>query len=257
MISTAPTTPLKAALITGASRRIGRTIAEALVERGYGVALHASQRSSAEARAFADELTAKGVRCCVITGDLAVPADVGRLVGQAHDALGPLNVLVNNASLFENDRASDFDVALFDRHMAVNLRAPAQLASDFAKQLPQSEEGVIINLIDQRVWRLNPLFFSYTLSKSALWSATQTMAQAFAPRIRVNGVGPGPTLANHMQGQEGLDREALATPLERAIDPREIADAVCFLVQARGVTGQMIAVDGGQHLAWRTPDVEV
>jgi NAD(P)-dependent dehydrogenase (short-subunit alcohol dehydrogenase family) len=178
-------------------------------------------------------------------------------VAGATAALGPLTLLVNNASLFEDDRAESFDLDLFDRHMAINLRAPLQLARDFAAQVPAHQEAAIINIIDQRVWRLNPLFFSYTLSKSALWSATQTMAQAFAPRIRVNAVGPGPTLANHMQGADTFAREALATPLARAIDPTEIANAVCFLAQARGVTGQMIAVDGGQHLAWKTPDVEV
>ena len=248
---------LGCALVTGASRRIGRAIAEALVARRFAVALHASARSRAEAEAFCAELTQKGAKACVVSGDLAKPEDVAKLVTGARAALGDLTLLVNNASLFEDDRAESFDLDLFDRHMAINLRAPLQLAHDFAAQLPAGREGVIINLIDQRVWRLNPLFFSYTLSKSALWSATQTMAQAFAPRIRVNAVGPGPTLANHMQGEEGFTREASATPLARAIDPREIANAVCFLVEARGVTGQMIAVDGGQHLAWKTPDVEI
>ena len=136
------------------------------------------------------------------------------------------------------------------------MRAPAQLAADFAAQLPEGCEGAIVNIIDQRVWRLNPRYFSYTLSKSALWTATQTMAQAFAPRIRVNAVGPGPTLANHMQKDEDFAREASAVPLQRAIEPAEISAAVIYLVEARGVTGQMIAVDGGQHLAWKTPDVE-
>ena len=161
----------------------------------------------------------------------------------------------NNASLFEADAASAFDARLFDQHMAVNLRAPLQLASDFAAQLPEGREGLIVNLLDQRVWRLNPHFFSYTLTKSALWTATQTMAQAFAPRIRVNGVGPGPTLANHMQRPEDFRREAESIPLQRAITPDEIVAAVLFLLEARSVTGQMIAVDGGQHLAWKTPDV--
>jgi len=245
------------ALITGASRRIGRAIAEALVSRGFAVALHASERSRPEAQALCAELSQKGAKVFVLSGDLARAEDVAKLVAGATAALGPLTLLVNNASLFEDDRAESFDLDLFDRHMAINLRAPLQLARDFAAQVPAHQEAAIINIIDQRVWRLNPLFFSYTLSKSALWSATQTMAQAFAPRIRVNAVGPGPTLANHMQGADSFAREALATPLARAIDPTEIANAVCFLAQARGVTGQMIAVDGGQHLAWKTPDVEV
>jgi NAD(P)-dependent dehydrogenase (short-subunit alcohol dehydrogenase family) len=245
------------ALVTGASRRIGRAIAEALVARGFAVALHASERSRPEAEALCAELTGRGARACVLSGDLARAEDVAKLVAGARAQLGELTLLVNNASLFENDRAEAFDLDLFDRHMAINLRAPLQLARDFAAQVSDAGEALIVNIIDQRVWRLNPLFFSYTLSKSALWSATQTMAQAFAPRIRVNAVGPGPTLANHMQGQEGFAREALATPLARPIDPREIANAVCFFVEARGVTGQMIAVDGGQHLAWKTPDVDI
>ena len=246
----------KTALVTGASRRLGLAIARALVGRGFAVAIHASARSRAEAEAACAEIRAAGGRACALSADLADSGAVSGLVAQAEAALGPVTLLVNNASLFEADGAAAFDPALFERHMAVNLRAPLQLASDFAARLPGGCEGLIVNLIDQRVWRLNPHFFTYTLSKSALWTATQTMAQAFAPRIRVNGVGPGPTLANHMQKDGAFSREAAAIPLQRAIDPQEIAAAVLFLVEARSVTGQMIAVDGGQHLAWRTPDVE-
>ena len=141
--------------------------------------------------------------------------------------------------------------------MAVNLRAPLQLASAFAAALPAGREGCVVNIVDQRVWRLNPKFFTYTLTKSALWTATQTLAQTFAPRIRVNAVGPGPTLANTIDGEEGFAREAAAVPLGRGVAPEEVADAVLWLARARGVTGQMIAVDGGQHLAWKTPDYEI
>ncbi len=244
------------ALVTGASRRLGLTIALALVKHGFAVALHASERSRAEAEAACAHISAAGGRACVLSADLADTNAVAGLIAQAEAALGPVTLLVNNASLFEADSASAFDPSLFERHMAVNLRAPLQLASDFAARLPTGREGLIVNLIDQRVWRLNPHFFTYTLSKSALWTATQTMAQAFAPHIRVNGVGPGPTMANHMQQAGDFKREADAIPLQRAIDPQEIAAAVLYLVEARSVTGQMIAVDGGQHLAWRTPDVE-
>ena len=247
----------KAALVTGASRRLGLAIVRALVEKNFSVALHASERSRAEAESACAEIVAAGGRACVLSCDLADNAAVAGLVAQARAALGPLTLLVNNASLFEADGAAPFNPALFERHMAVNLRAPLQLASDFAAQLPEGREGLIVNLLDQRVWRLNPHFFTYTLSKSALWTATQTMAQAFAPRIRVNGVGPGPTMANHMQKEGEFAREAAAVPLQRAVDPSEIAAAVLYLVEARSVTGQMIAVDGGQHLAWRTPDVEL
>ena len=244
------------ALVTGASRRLGLAIARALAQKGFAVALHASERSRAEAELACAEIRDSGGRACVLSADLADAQAVAGLVAGAREAVGPLTLLVNNASLFEADSAGAFDPALFDQHMAVNLRAPLQLASDFVAQLPGGSEGLIVNLLDQRVWRLNPHFFSYTLTKSALWTATQTMAQAFAPRIRVNGIGPGPTLANHMQQTGDFLREAGAIPLQRAIDPQEIAAAVLFLVEARSVTGQMIAVDGGQHLAWKTPDVE-
>ena len=246
----------KIALVTGASRRLGLAIARALAQKGFAVALHASARSTEEARIACADICAAGGRACVLSADLADPVAVAGLMARAREALGPVTLLVNNATLFEADSAGAFDPALFDQHMAVNLRAPLQLASDFAAGLPEGRDGLIVNLLDQRVWRLNPHFFSYTLSKSALWTATRTMAQAFAPRIRVNGIGPGPTLANHMQQTEDFLREASAIALGRAIDPQEIAAAVLFLVEARSVTGQMIAVDGGQHLAWKTPDVE-
>jgi NAD(P)-dependent dehydrogenase (short-subunit alcohol dehydrogenase family) len=246
----------KIALVTGASRRLGLAIARALAQKGFAVALHASARSTEEARIACADICAAGGRACVLSADLADLVAVAGLMARAREALGPVTLLVNNASLFEADSAGAFDPALFDQHMAVNLRAPLQLASDFAAGLPEGRDGLIVNLLDQRVWRLNPHFFSYTLSKSALWTATRTMAQAFAPRIRVNGIGPGPTLANHMQQTEDFLREASAIALGRAIDPQEIAAAVLFLVEARSVTGQMIAVDGGQHLAWKTPDVE-
>ena len=243
------------ALVTGAARRLGRAIALALAQKGFAVALHASDRSRAEADEVCAAIRAAGGRACVLSADLADSQAVAGLMAGACAALGPVTLLVNNASLFEADAAGAFDARLFDQHMAVNLRAPLQLASDFAAQLPEGREGLIVNLLDQRVWRLNPRFFSYTLTKSALWTATQTMAQAFAPRIRVNGVGPGPTLANHMQRAEDFRREAESIPLQRAITPDEIVAAVLFLLEARSVTGQMIAVDGGQHLAWKTPDV--
>ena len=248
-------TQVGTALVTGAARRIGRAIAEVLAARGHGVALHASARSQPGAEDLAESIRAAGGRAFVIVADLATAEEVEGLVPRAAAALGPVTLLVNNASAFEADTAGDFDLARFEAHFATNLRAPLQLASAFVRHLAGDAEGAIVNIIDQRVWRLNPHFF-YTLSKSALWTATQTMAQAFAPRVRVNAVGPGPTLANHMQRKEDFAREASATLLQRAIDPREIAAAVLYLVEARGVTGQMIAVDGGQHLAWKTPDVE-
>ena len=244
------------ALVTGAARRIGRAIAERLAHEGFDIVLHASARSLLDARQLADDIIADGGRAHVLIADLNDDRQAAALLQQACAALGPVTLLINNASIFESDSADNFDTAHFDRLMSVNLRAPLRLSADFAAALPAGMAGCIVNIIDQRVWRLNPRFFSYTLSKSALWTATQTMAQTFAPRVRVNAVGPGPTLANTVDGVEGFAREAAAVPLGRAVEPSEIAEAVTYLAHARGVTGQMIAVDGGQHLAWKTPDVD-
>jgi len=176
-------------------------------------------------------------------------------IEQASEAFGPLRLLVNNASIFEIDAAQDFSLELYERQMQVNLRAPLLLSRDFAAALPASVDGAIVNILDQRVWRLTPRYFSYTLSKSALWAATRTMAQAYAPRIRVNAVGPGPVFANAALGEREFEMEARGVPLQRAADVSGVVDAVVYLSRAKSVTGQMIAVDSGQHLGWRTPDV--
>jgi NAD(P)-dependent dehydrogenase (short-subunit alcohol dehydrogenase family) len=245
----------RVALVTGAARRIGRAIAERLAADGWQLALHASERSRAEAEALADAIRVAGGRADVFCADLADVAETGGLIARVGAACGPSTLLVNNASIFAPDSAATFDAAAFEAQMAVNLRAPLQLASDFARALPLDRAGSIVNILDQRVWRPTPQFFSYTLAKSALWTATRTMAQSFAPRIRVNGVGPGPTLPNPSDGEAGFLHEAATVPLGHAVDPAEIAAAVAFLAEARSVTGQMIAVDAGQHLAWRTPDI--
>ena len=242
------------ALVTGAARRIGSAIAVRLAEAGFDVVLHSSERSRDKAAALAADLAARGRRCCVLTGDLADAERCATLVAEARGRLGPLSLLVNNAAIFEADSATTVDPALWDRQFAVNLRAPVILSRDFAAQ---AEDGAaIVNLIDQRVLRPSPHYFSYTLAKSALWTATRTMAQAFAERgVRVNAVGPGPVLPNAAEGDAGFAREVRGVPLRRAVEPDEIAAAVLYLAGARGVTGQMIAVDAGQHLGWRTPDV--
>ncbi|CUU41216.1 General stress protein 39 [Blastochloris viridis] len=241
--------------MTGGAKRIGRAIVEALVARGYAVAIHYGQ-SRQQAADVADALTARGARVATVSADLADPAGVDALVPAAAAAVGPLTLLVNSASEFVPDEMGDLDRAQFERHMRVNLEAPVFLAQAFARQLPEGCTGTVVNILDQRVWRPTPRFLSYTLAKSALWTATQTMAQALAPRIRVNAVGPGPTLANTRQGASDFARQSAAVPLGRAATPAEVASAVLFLAEAHSVTGQMIAVDGGQHLAWRTPDVE-
>jgi len=242
------------ALVTGAAKRIGRAIAERLAREGYAVAVHC-HRSRNAAEAVAASIRALGGRGAVIQADLSDAGAVARLVGAARSALGPLTLLVNNASEFEPDAVESLSLDRWERHFAVNLRAPAFLARDFAAQLPTDRHGSIINIVDQRVLKPNPQFLSYTLTKAALFTATRTMAQALAPRIRVNAVGPGPTLASPRQDADAFARQSAALPLGHGATPDEIADAVMFLARARAVTGQMIAVDGGQHLAWKTPDI--
>lgn len=242
-------------LVTGAARRIGRAIAQALAHGGRGVVLHASQRSLAEVERVAQVIRESGGRAGAIAADLASADETQGLVAAAERLFGPLTLLVNNASLFTPDAAADFTLELYESHFAVNLRAPLILARDFAARLPEGIDGAIVNVIDQRVWRLTPHDFTYTLSKSALWTATRTLAQAFAPRIRVNAVGPGPVFPNAAYGQAAFEREARAVPLGHSAEVEGVVDAVAYLARARSVTGQMIAVDSGQHLAWETPDV--
>ena len=246
---------LKAALVTGGARRIGRAIVEALAEAGYAVAIHC-RSSRREAGDLAASLSEKGRKAHVVVADLSREDETAALIGQAAASVGPLTLLVNSASIFEEDGIADLDVATFSRHMAVNLQAPLILSRDFARQAQAKAQPSIVNIIDQRVLRPNPRCFSYTLAKAGLWSATQTMAQAFAPAIRVNAVAPGPTVPNPRDRDAGLAREAAATLLGKRIEPRAIAEAVLYLAAAEHVTGQMIAVDSGQHLGWLTPDVQ-
>ncbi|QFU18151.1 SDR family oxidoreductase [Microvirga thermotolerans] len=243
-----------AALVTGGARRIGLSLVERLAREGFSVAIHCN-RSVADAEAAADAVRRAGGTAAVIRADLADAGAVAGTVEAARAAVGPLTLLVNNASEFEPDEVLTLSPERWDRHFAVNLRAPAFLARDFARQVPEAGEGLIVNIVDQRVWKPTPQFFSYTLTKAALYTATKTMAQALAPRIRVNAIGPGPTLANARQAPEDFAGQTDALLLRRGPGPEEIGDALMYLVRARSVTGQMIAVDGGQHLAWETPDV--
>ncbi len=242
-------------LVTGATRRIGFAIAEGFAMEGRPVVMHASPRSLPEATLAAQALNARGGICAAVAADLEDAAETKALIAKAESAFGPLTLLVNNASVFEPDNAQDFLLEVYERQMAINLRAPLLLARGFAARLPAGAEGAIVNVIDQRVWRVTPRYFTYTLTKSALWTATRTMAQAFAPSIRVNGVGPGPVLPNKKYGELGFAAEVAGVPLGRAADIASVVEAVIYLSEARNVTGQMIAVDSGQHLSWRTPDV--
>lgn len=242
------------ALVTGGARRIGRAIVERLAREGYNVVIHCNSAVE-EAESLASELGKDGAACLVVSADLSDPDGVNLLGETAGAFFGPVTLLVNNASTFIADDVASLDVAAWNRQFSVNLRAPSVLAGMMANALPEDAEGAIINIIDQRVWKLTPEFYSYTLTKSALWTATRTLAQRFAPRIRVNAVGPGPTLPSVHGGDAGLAREAAGTLLREIVPPGAVADAVLYLARATHVTGQMLAVDSGQHLAWQTPDI--
>jgi NAD(P)-dependent dehydrogenase (short-subunit alcohol dehydrogenase family) len=242
-------------LVTGAGRRIGRAIARALARAGYAVALHA-RASRAEAEAVAGEIAAGGGRATVVLADLTDHEALRGLVAAAA-AFGPLTLLVNNAGAFEPDDIETLARERLERTFAVNLAAPLFLAQAFAAQAPGGADASIVNILDQRVFRPTPRFLSYTLSKSALHTATTTLAQALAPKLRVNAVAPGPTLPSPRQAPEDFAAQAAAVPLGRGPTPEDIAAAVLYLAQAQSVTGVTIAVDGGQHLSWRTPDSDV
>jgi len=242
-----------AALVTGAARRIGQTLAIEAARAGYDVAVH-HRGPPEEADETLAAITALGRKAVALRADLTNEGEVAQLVGRA-SALGPVTLLINSASSFQDDRVGSLDRALWDNHLETNLRAPLVLAETFAAALPPEMEGLIVNLVDQRVWRPNPQFFSYTISKAGLWWATQTLAQALAPRIRVNAIGPGPTLPNVHQAPGEFEAEAAGTLLQRRATPDDLAAALRYLIDARAVTGQMIAVDAGQHLGWLTPDI--
>ena len=249
-----PTPPIpKAALVTGAARRIGRALALALAEAGYAVAVH-HHASSAAAEALVTEIGESGGQAIVLAADLSDETAARKLLLAATEALGPIGVLINNASIFENDTVATATRESWDAHLAVNLRAPFVLIQDFAARLPADSGGVVINLLDERVWNLTPYFVSYTISKTGLWTLTRTMALALAPRIRVNAIGPGPTLPNMRQTTEQVLSRCSNMPLRRGTSPREIAAAMRFVLEAPAMTGQMIALDGGEHLGWAQPE---
>lgn len=247
-------TPRGAALVTGAGRRIGRALALEAARAGFDVAVH-YRTASDEAQAVADEIAALGRRAVILDAELTDEDQTAALLPRAARALGSVTLLINSASTFEDDRLATATRDSWDAHLDANLRAPVVLAQAFAAALPAGAQGQIVNIVDQRVLRPNPQFFSYSLSKAGLWWATQTLAQDLAPRIRVNAIGPGPTLASVHQAPGEFEREAAGTPLERAVSPDDIAAALRYLIDAASVTGQMIAVDAGQHLGWRTPDI--
>ncbi|MBP1874489.1 NAD(P)-dependent dehydrogenase (short-subunit alcohol dehydrogenase family) [Ensifer adhaerens] len=245
---------LKVALVTGGAKRIGKAIVEDLAAHGFAVAIHANG-SLDEAEALAASLSKEDVGAVAVKADLTDTQETSALMAQVNGALGPIDLIVNNASLFKKDSLDAFDEKVWDRHFALHVKAPSLLTRDFARQLPRGVSGLVVNVIDQRVWSPNPRFYSYMLSKSALWTATQTMAQALAPDIRVNGIGPGPTLPNERQDPRDFQAQVDALILRRGPALGEFGRTIRFLFDTPSITGQMIALDGGQHLAWETPDI--
>lgn len=242
-----------AALVTGAAKRIGRAIALDLAAEGWAVAVHHRSSSSAEALEVVREIEAAGGRAVALEADLAREEEVARLLPAAAEALGPVTVLVNNAAPFEMDRIDTVTRDSWDRHMEAGLRAPVVLIQALARQLPQGAHGNVINMLDQRVWNLTPYFLSYTVAKAGLWTLTRTLALALAPHIRVNGIGPGPTLPSPRQSEAQFHAQWTKMPLGRGTTPAELCRAVRFILASPGLTGQMIALDGGQHLGWAVP----
>lgn len=236
-------------LVTGGSKRIGRAISSRLARDNWNVIVHYNG-SHEDALATVAAIEAQGGHAIALKADLKDEADVVRLGANAADAFGGFGAIINNASVFVPDDILTSNKELWDLHMAVHVRAPFVLAQCLLSQLPDGHDGAIVNIVDQRVLNPSKHFTSYTLSKMALWDQTQVLARSMAPRVRVNAVGPGPVLPSTRQSQEDFDLQACQTPLEKVVDPSEIAAAASFLLDAGSVTGQMIAVDAGQHLNW-------
>ena len=242
-----PSTIPRTALVTGGGKRLGRAISLALAQTGFDVAVHYNTGPRAAEETCA-EIAALGRRGIMLNADLAQEDAVNDLFSRARHTLGAIGVLVNNASVFERDEVDTATRESWDQHIEPNLRAPFVLTQHFARCLPADKEGVIINMLDQRVWSLTPHFVSYTISKAGLWALTQTMALALAPRIRVNAIGPGPALPSPRQTQAQFDRQANSVPLRHGTSPDEVARAALAILAMPAMTGQMIALDGGQHL---------
>ena len=244
----------RVAIVTGGAQRIGRAIVEDLTAHGWAVSIHCNH-SKIEADALAEAIVKSGGRAAVIVADLADLDAVPHVVYELATKLGKPSLLVNNASIFEEDHVGSLEPAFFNRQMTINFTAPVFLTQAFAETLAEGDEGNVVNIVDQRAWRTAPTYFSYQMSKSALWAATRTMAQALAPRIRVNAIAPGPTLKNVRQDPEKFRAQTEAVPLGRGPDLAEFGSTIRYLIENRSITGQMIGLDGGQHLVWETPDM--
>ena len=240
-------------IITGGATRIGAAIAKKLSGLGIEIVIHYN-KSKSNAEKLKKELSKNGTKIYLVKGDLGVEKDINKIVKFAKSKLKYFDCLINNASLFENDKLENFTTDSWGRHLRTNLRAPALLSKEFAKNI-RGKNNNIINIIDQRVFKLTPYFFSYTISKTGLYTLTKTSAMSLAPNTRVNGIAPGPTIKNKRQSAKHFKKQYLATPLKRQVDVEQICNAVDFFIKNRSITGQVISVDSGQSLNWQTPDI--
>ena len=240
-------------IITGGATRIGAAIAKKLSGLGIEIVIHYN-KSKSNAEKLKKELSKNGTKIYLVKGDLSVEKDINKIVKFAKSKLKYFDCLINNASLFENDKLENFTTDSWGRHLRTNLRAPALLSKEFAKNI-RGKNNNIINIIDQRVFKLTPYFFSYTISKTGLYTLTKTSAMSLAPNTRVNGIAPGPTIKNKRQSAKHFKKQYLATPLKRQVDVEQICNAVDFFIKNRSITGQVISVDSGQSLNWQTPDI--
>ncbi len=241
-------------IITGGATRIGAAIAKKLSGEGVEIVIHFN-RSKTKAEILKKELSQNGTKVYLVKGDLSVEKDVNKIVKFSKRKLKYFNCLINNASLFENDKLENFTTDSWGHHLRTNLRTPALLSKEFAKNIRANNNNNIINIIDQRVFKLTPYFFSYTISKTGLYTLTKTSAMSLAPKIRVNGIAPGPTIKNKRQSEKHFKKQYMATPLKRQVDVEQICNAVDFFIKNISITGQVLAIDSGQNLNWQTPDI--
>ena len=241
-------------VITGGATRIGAAIAESLASQKNKITLHYN-KSGKKAQKLKKILEKKGSKVFLIKANLNKISELNKIIRFANIKMKGMNCLINNASLFENDNIKNFSIRGWDKHLNINLKAPAILIKQFAKTVSKKNKAIIINIIDQRVFKLTPYFFSYTLSKTGLYTLTKTSAMSLAPNIRVNGIAPGPTIKNKRQSGKHFRKQYLSTPLKKSVDTKEICSAVKFLITNRSITGQVIVIDSGQNLNWKTSDI--
>ena len=240
-------------IVTGGATRIGAAIAKKLSGPNVEIVIHYN-KSKNKAESLKRQLMINGTKVYLVKGDLSKEKDLNKIVKFAKLKLKFFDCLINNASLFENDKLENFSTDSWGKHLRTNLRTPALLSKEFAKNI-RGKNNNIINIIDQRVFKLTPFFFSYTISKTGLYTLTKTSAMSLAPKIRVNGIAPGPTIKNKRQSEKHFRKQFMATPLKKQVDVKEICNAVDFFIKNSSVTGQVIAIDSGQNLNWQTPDI--